>query len=138
MRVRDADETDYPVIQEIHRQMGMDYSLPDLHSPLFFIKKVVENDEGKVVGACFLRISAETYLWLSPDSKPREKVDSMLQMQPAILGAAWDNGIDLIEARIPEETERRFRKRLKQLGWTQNREGWHPWSRLTGVGVTHA
>jgi hypothetical protein len=129
--VRDAVASDYPAIQEIHRLMGMDYQLPPLDSPLFFVKKVVEDDSGRVIGACFLRVLAETYLWLNPDTSPRDKMNAMGEMQPAILDEACHNGIELIEARIPEETERRFLKRLKQLGWQKNRSGWNPWSRLT-------
>jgi hypothetical protein len=127
MIVRDADSSDFSRIAGIHEAMGSDYRLPELGHPLFFVRKVVENG-GEVVGACFLRICAETYLWLAPELSPRCKMDAMNLMQPEVLRAAWQNGLDDIEARIPETIERRFQKRLAQLGWTPNRSGWHPWS----------
>lgn len=108
----------------------MDYRLPDLESPLFIVKKLVEED-GKVIGACLLRLTAETMLLLSPDLGPVKKMDAMEAMQPEVLHTAWSQGLDDIEARIPDETEAIFEKRLHQLGWTKNRDGWNAWTRVT-------
>ncbi|HZP06798.1 MAG TPA: hypothetical protein VFB43_18000 [Terracidiphilus sp.] len=130
MIVRDATFEDSSTISEIHAAMGLDYRLPDLNSPLFFVRKVAERD-GIVRGACFLRICAECYLWLAPEQTAPDKMRTMEALQPEILRAAWAKGLDDIEARIPETLERRFHKRLTQLGWTANRNGWHPWSRET-------
>lgn len=131
MKVRDAVPSDFLDVARIHRQMGMDYALPDLASPLFFVRKVVEDDEGNIVGACFLRLTAETYLFLSQDLDAQAKMIAMQAMQPEVLEAAWLQGIDDIEARIPGDLEKRFQKRLCRLGWTRNRSGWHPWTRST-------
>lgn len=130
--VRDAEKEDFPEIERIHAEMGMDYKLPDLESPLFIVKKLVEKD-GKVIGACLLRLTAETMLLLSPDLGPAEKMDAMEAMQPEVIHGAWSKGLDDIEARIPQETEAIFEKRLLQLGWERNREGWHPWTRKTNA-----
>jgi hypothetical protein len=129
--VRDAKPEDFAEIERIHAAMGMDYQLPDLAHPLFLVRKVTLDDNGEVIGACFLRITAETYLWMSPDIAPRCKMDVMNKMQPEVLRAAWQNGLDDIEARIPETVERRFQKRLNQLGWSKNRSGWFPWTVAT-------
>jgi hypothetical protein len=131
MMVRDAKPEDFAEIEQIHAAMGMDYALPELNHPLFLVRKVTIDDNGAVIGACFLRITAETYLWLKPDASPRDKVDVMNEMQPEVLRAAWQNGLDDIEARIPETVERRFQKRLNQLGWSKNRSGWSPWTVAT-------
>ena len=128
MIVRDARPEDFGAIEQIHAKMGMDYALPALGQPLVFVRKVTTDDSGKVIAACFLRLCAECYLVLEPDLAPRIKLETMTAMQPEVFRAAWANGIDDIEARIPETVERRFQKRLKQLGWTPNRSGWHPWT----------
>jgi len=133
MSVRDSIPTDYPAIEGIHSGMGMDYRMPDLESPLFIVKKVYQDEDGRIKGACFLRLTAECYLWMSPDLSPRDKVSVMQAMQPEVLRSAWLLGLDDIEARIPRDLERRFHKRLKQLGWSQDRSDWHPWSRSTQV-----
>lgn len=128
MNVRDAKPEDFQEIGRIHAQMGMDYRLPDLNQPLFFVRKVTTDESGKIIGACFLRLCAECYLWMDPNLEPRSKMAVMSTMQPEVLKAAWLNGLDDIEARIPTEIERRFQKRLRCLGWSPNREGWHPWT----------
>lgn len=130
MIVRDARPEDNAAIGAIHLSSGIDYRIPDLNSPLFFVRKVAES-ENVLLGACFLRIAAETYLWLEPGQSPRSKLKTMQALQPAVLANAWRLGIDDVEARIPETIETRFRKRLTQLGWTPNRNGWRPWSRET-------
>lgn len=138
MIIRDAKPEDFAAIEMIHGAMQNDYLFPFAvnsegkreDSPLFFVRKVAEED-GRVVGACFLRLTAETYLWLTPELDAAEKMKAMQQMQPAVLFEAYSQGIDDIEARIPETVERRFHKRLKQLGWFKARPGWFPWSRAT-------
>lgn len=126
--IRDAEPEDYPAIQRIHAEMGMDYALPELDGALFFVKKVTVDENDNVIGACFLRIAAECYLWLSPELSPRDKVSTMSAMQPEVLSAAWQNGLDFVEARIPVEIEVRFQKRLRLMGWSPNRDGWRPWT----------
>jgi hypothetical protein len=128
--VRDANPDDFSRIAEIHAAMGTDYHMPDLAHPLFLVRKVAETETG-VSAACFLRLTAECYLWLDPNLTPRCKMDAMNQMQPEVLCAAWEKGLDDIEARIPETIERRFQRRLKQLGWEKARPGWFAWSRAT-------
>lgn len=130
-QVRDANPTDYPAIEEIHAEMGMDYQMPNLDSPLFIVKQVYESKDGRALAACFLRLTAECYLWMDPDLSPRDKVTVMEALQPEVLRKAWLLGLDDIEARIPRDLEERFHKRLKQLGWDRDRPEWHPWSRST-------
>ena len=126
--IRDYRPEDYAAVKALHAESGIDYALPDLAGPLFIVKKVVEVD-GRVVAACALRIEAETYLWCG--GSPEDKMAAMLAMQPEILSDAWMLGIDNVVAWIPEAVEERFEKRLKQLGWARDRDGWHSWSRAT-------
>jgi len=128
--IRDARPEDIDDIARIHQRMGLDYKMPNLESPLFLIQKVVERN-GKVIAASALRLEAETYLWLSPDLDALDKVEAMRGMQPAIVQDAWERGLDNLVCWIPEEVEKKFRRRLKTLGWQRDREGWHSWSRPT-------
>lgn len=129
--IRDAEDDDLSQIEAIHGRMAMDYCLPDLNSPLFLVRKIKTDDSGKVISACFLRLTAETYLWIDTDLSPRQKLEAMQELQPAVLSEAYSKGLDDIEARVPETIERRFYKRLIQLGWQKCRSGWHAWSRET-------
>lgn len=126
--VRDYRPEDFEQVKALHEASGIDYAMPDLSVPLFLVKKVVEVD-GKVIAACALRIECETYLWCG--GEPDEKMAAMLEMQPEILQDAWMFGIDNLVCWIPEAVEIKFEKRLKQLGWSRDRNGWHSWSRAT-------
>lgn len=126
--IRDYRPEDLGAVKALHEASGIDYRMPDLASPLFLVKKVREVD-GVVVGALALRIEAETYLWCS--GGPQDKMDAMLELQPAMLDEAWTKGLDNVVCWIPREVEARFEKRLKQMGWEPSRDGWHSWSRDT-------
>lgn len=125
--IREWEPSDNTALAGIHGDSGLDYKFPDLGSPLFLVKKVVEKD-GQVVGACFLRISCETILLLS--GNPKDKMAAMEELQPVILEEAYANGIDDLYAPIFTEMAPKFRKRLKQLGWEQDRPV-ELWSRRT-------
>ncbi|MDR5730579.1 MAG: hypothetical protein RB191_24485 [Terriglobia bacterium] len=131
MKVNDLRPEDFPAVESLHASQGLDYRLPDLASPLLVVKKAVVNEQGEVIGACLLRLTAETMLILDPKLTPPEKMDAMEAMQPEVLASAWRLGLDEVECRIPEAVEQIFTKRLHTLGWTRDRDGWAPWSRST-------
>jgi hypothetical protein len=130
MIVRDACSDDSPEVERIHRDMAMDYAFPDLQNPLFVVGKCVYED-GRLKGACYLRLTAECYLWLDPAATPREKVNAMNLMQPEVLASARNLGLDEINACIPAAVEKKFLKRLLLLGWDKWRDNWSGWTRST-------
>jgi len=130
MVVRDAMPEDIEQIRAIHEAMALDYRMPNLESPLFLIQKVVETD-GKIIAASALKVEAEAYLWVAPTLSAREKVDAMYQMQPQLVAEAWEKGIDQIVCWVPETVEKKFAKRLRAMGFSRDRDGWHSWSRET-------
>jgi hypothetical protein len=129
MIIRDLQPSDLGHVAEIHAKMGMDYALPDLQSPLCLVQKVATDDDGKILGISVLRLEAECYLLLDPELTARSKVDTMLNLQPEVLRSGWEKGLENVVAWIPEDVERRFQRRLKQLGWSRDRTEWHSWSR---------
>jgi len=44
---------------------------------------------------------------------------------------AWEKGIDQIVCWVPETVEKKFAKRLRAMGFSRDRDGWHSWSRET-------
>jgi hypothetical protein len=76
-------------------------------------------------------VELETYLLLDEGLSPQEKNAAMQVLQPEFLGECRAKGAESVTAWIPENVEEIFRKRLLQLGWTPDREGWHTWSRTT-------
>ena len=128
--IRDAKTEDNEAIAALHEAMGLDYKMPNLESPLFLVQKVVECD-GKIIGCTALKLEAETYLWLDPKLTARQKVEAMTGMQEHVISEAWEQGLDTVVAWVPEQVESKFAKRLKAMGFSKDREGWHSWSRHT-------
>lgn len=128
--VRDYRPADLAAIQRIHEQMGLDYRMPDLGDPLFVVRKVLEVN-GEVVGATVARVEFETYLWLDGGLSPAEKNAAMHLMQPALLKDCRLLGAENLVCWVPENVEKKFAKRLTELGWKLDRDGWRTWSRET-------
>ena len=123
--IRDARPEDVEAIKDIHKRQGFDYPLPDLTSPLILVKKVREVD-GRVVGAMFLRITAETFLLV--DGSPVTKGRSVEELQPEVVRAAWEKGLSEIVCVVPPEIEPDFSPVLTRMGWAKERD-WALYSR---------
>ena len=126
----------------MHAAQGFGYPLPDLESPLFLSKLVLEEDgEEKESGreeahpkfapvgsprltmAILQRLTAETYLLHDPDAgTPRRRWKSFLALHEAARGAAIARGLDDVQAFLPPPIARAFGRRLARLGWTHD-----PW-----------
>jgi hypothetical protein len=127
MMVRDYRPEDKSHLEAIHAAQGIDYRFPDLDHPLFFVRKVICNGD-KILGSLVLKICAEAYLLLDGQQEPQEKLTEMQLLQSSVLNEAYAKGLDEIHAAIPEIG---FDKRLRQLGWNPDRDGWHLWTRST-------
>lgn len=125
--VRDYRPEDREQLEKIHEEQGLDYKFPDLDSPLFFVRKVLEVN-GKIVSALVLHICAETMLLLDKEQRPQSKLTEMKLLQSSVLDEAYKKGLDEIFAAVPEIG---FDKRLRQLGWEEDRPEWRLWSRST-------
>lgn len=128
MTVRDYEPTDKAAVEQIHRDMGMDYKLPDLESPLFIVKKVYV-EAGRIVGTEFLKVQAEAYLMLDCSLDPVEKTRVIAHLSHAVERDAFNRGLDTLVAYIPEDISTKFTKRLNLLGWDKARKGWVTWFR---------
>jgi hypothetical protein len=130
--IRDYRIKDFRDIKRIHSQGGLDYQMPEINSPLFIVRKVMTVDD-KVVGAVLWRIEAETYLLLDKENNldPEERWMVLKTLQVEGLDALWMKGIDNAVAWIPKDVEKHFAKRLTELGWSPDRDGWRSWSRKT-------
>lgn len=131
MEVIDVHPEHHDRIAEIHRATGAGYAFPDLNSPLVVVKKVVKDDQGRIIACGVLRIMAETVITLSPDLSPHRKMEAMEALQAPSLDEAYALGLDDVEARIPKDIETGFVKRLQQLGWDRDRSDLQPWIRKT-------
>ena len=118
--IRDYEPGDDQTIFDIHKRQGFDYNLGDISSPLFLIKKVRVVD-GQVVGAMFLRLTAETFLLV--DGSPVTRGRAIEELQPAVIRAAWEAGLSDVLCVVPPEIEPDFSPVLERMGWAKER----PW-----------
>lgn len=128
MSVRDYTDADKTAVEQIHRDMGMDYKLPDLESPLFIVRKVFVQHE-QIVGCEFLKLQAEAYLMLDCNLDAIEKTRVIAHLSREVEREAYNQGLDTLAAYIPEDISAKFTKRLNLLGWTKARKGWVTWFR---------
>ena len=159
MRTRDYHENDLQSLRAIHAAQGFDYPLPDLHTPLFVTRLVLTDDEpqppgsansspsrgfsgmnlpidvlpeqgsSKIIGAAFLRLTAEAYLLLDPKAgTPQDRWRALLTLHAAAERDAWHRGLEDIHAWLPPPIAKKFGKRLARLGW-QRDDTWTPYCR---------
>ncbi len=134
MPVREYQESDLAHLRAIHAKQGFDYALPDLSNPLFVTKKVLASN-GAIVGAAFLRLTAEAYLLLDPGvGTPRERWQWLLALHAAAEHDAWQRGLEDVHAWLPPPIAKKFGKRIAQLGWIRD-DAWTPYcKRLRAAG----
>jgi hypothetical protein len=139
MLVREYRESDLASLRAIHTTQGFAYPLPDLNNPLFVTKLIlseadeksglnnVEAPPEKIIGAAFLRLTAEAYLLLDPQAgTPRQRWQWLLQLHAATERDAWQRGLEDVHAWLPPQIASKFGKRITQLGWRRD-DAWTPY-----------
>lgn len=141
MQIREYHESDLAALQSIHAAQGFDYALPDLRNPLFVTKLVLSEGEDaqpkeqslleagatKILGAAFLRLTAEAYLLLDPRAgTPRERWQWLLALHAAAERDAWQRGLEDVHAWLPPPIAQKFGKRIQRHGWVRD-DTWTPY-----------
>jgi len=147
MLIREYRDSDLPAVRAIHAAQGFDYALPDLSNPLFVTKLVLATkadpadaslssgaprcastkQPGAILGAAFLRLTAEAYLLLDPRAgTPRERWHCLLALHAAAQRDAWKRGLEDVHAWLPPPIANKFGKRLARLGWIRD-DAWTPY-----------
>lgn len=121
MIVRPFTEADLEAFRKIHAESKLDYRFPDLSSPLFLNKTVVERD-GKPTTLLAGKIDIESYLMTSGTAK--ERLEDIEAVQPVFLRELWLQGIDSVYCGVPRVVDRHFRKHMERLGWERGRSEW--------------
>ena len=133
MLVREYQDSDLAQLRAIHAAQGFDYALPDLSNPLFVTKKVLASN-GAIVGAAFLRLTAEAYLLLDPGAgTPRERWQWLLALHAAAEHDAWQRGLEDVHAWLPPPIAKKFGKRIARLGWLRD-DAWTPYCKKLSEG----
>jgi len=138
MRIRDYLESDLEPLRAIHAAQGFAYALPNLNNPLFLTKLILiddrstnddsaETSKDKIVGAAFLRLTAEAYLLLDPQTgTPAQRWQWLLALHAAAERDAWHRGLEDVHAWLPPPIAKKFGKRITRLGWVRD-DAWAPY-----------
>jgi hypothetical protein len=149
MLVREYQESDLAQLRAIHATQGFNYPLPDLNNPLFVTKLVLRKagqassqsdatQDGAIVGAALLRLTAEAYLLLDPRAgTPRQRWQSLLALHAAAERDAWQRGLEDVHAWLPPPIANKFGKRLTRLGWVRD-DAWTPYCKKLATYVPQA
>lgn len=126
--VRTLQTADLDGVKRLHDKMKTGYSFPDIKGPLFAIKGVVKDENGKIIAAAAVKITSEAFLWLDLGKKEAEKVMAILALTNKLSADAKKIGLDEVTCWIPPQVEGRFAKFLSKLGF--QRSPWSSWSLL--------
>jgi hypothetical protein len=128
--VRDYRVSDYERVKEIHESTQIDYQFPDIASPLFLVKKVLEVDG--IVRMCIgCYVQAEAYLWADQSdwADPEQKLAAIQALDGAGVRELYLKGIDQAVLWLPPGMERFGERLVDDLGFTKDRDGWVSYSK---------
>jgi len=124
MLVRPYTEADLDAFKRIHADSRIDYKFPNLSSPLFIVRTVVERD-GVPTTLLTGKLDCETYLLTSGTAA--ERLEDIAAAQERFLADLWEKGIDNCYCGVPASVNRHFGKHMERLGWERGRDGWCNW-----------
>ncbi len=121
--IRKYRQSDLARIQELHRRQGFEFDFPDLSDPVFAVSSVVEDGEAQM--AAFLKITAESYLFVNPEyADPLARWQTLLRVHEDVKRQATDLGLSEVTCWLPPNLSRAFQRRLRKLGWQEEPEEW--------------
>jgi hypothetical protein len=132
VEIRSYHPSDFQAIQEIHEKNGLDFTFPNLNSPLWAVNKVLLT-EGKVRASMGFLMVAEANLWLSRESwtDAEGKWLAIKSLDKESMSAARDIGLDGVQCFLPPGYES-FGKRIAGIGYKADRPGWLGFSKHVG------
>lgn len=137
MKVRNYQWDDYQRLQQIFLQQGLPIEcFPQLMlqqgnrlvlNPRFPIRKVVEDDDGKVIQAALVKITSEPYfLSDTTSSNPVARMNAFADLVEETAAEAKRKGLEDCTAWVPPHLTERFGPILQAVGFLPS-----PWDSYT-------
>jgi hypothetical protein len=115
MTVRNIQSTDKKALEAI----SIDFPFPDIENPLYMAAKVIE-DDGKVIGAAFIRLTSEAILVMDETTPKRTRVEGVEGCFNALQQEIKALGMDECHAFVRAPN---IAKLLTKLGFKFTRSG---------------
>jgi hypothetical protein len=123
--------SDESKLHALFETQGFEYEWPDLNSPLFLSKVVLEERNFPVM-VLASRLTAEEYFVMDRDfGSPEEKWAAFVQLHEAAREDCLKRGLDDVFCHVPPQIAVSFGRRLMRLGWERNL--WPSFSRKLAV-----
>lgn len=120
MITRKAEPRDFPVLQEIFRKQGFDYSLPDFGSTNIIAKRVLVDAHDVPVMGAIERVTTESFGFFDPGwETPGWRLAGFKILHASMQRELREKGITDTHCWIPPEIEKSFGRRLKKFGWVK-------------------
>jgi hypothetical protein len=126
--IRPYRPSDLDAFVRIHAEQKMPYRFPNLGSPLFVNKTVVERDS-KPTTLVAAKVDAEVYLLTSGTAA--ERLEDIEALDPVFFDALWRQGIDSVFCCVPRAVDRHFGKHMQRMGWERSNPNWINYFRST-------
>jgi hypothetical protein len=115
MKIREYISVDLESIQKL---TSADYTVPQFDHPWMIIRRVLTDDDDRIVAAAFGRIHVNALLFVDHSwGDPAARLEAVKMIQEDMIERAADLGLDIATTQM----EGRFAERMKELGWIR---GW--------------
>jgi len=119
MQVRNLQNSDIPILLDMHIKSGLEYEFPDLRSAHMEAVKVVVDESGTPLMAAAAERILQAYLFCGEFEHPAAKLAAVRMLHGAMAPDLKAKGYSSLEAFIPPILAR-FTRRLKAFGWVSN------------------
>jgi hypothetical protein len=121
--IRDYKPEDFERVKQIHQTRGYGFVLPNLEHPLMVTRKVLADEQDRVIMCVLGRIHINAILLVDGTwGTPETRLAGIVELQNEAMKAAGALGLDIATT----QADGRFAERLKEMGWQKGfQEMWY-------------
>lgn len=127
MTVPEASIADIEELKRLHGEMGMTYAFPNLGDELTVIKRVVKDENNKIIAGASVKIIGEGYIWIDPGVSVRGRLSAIKLLDMRLNQEAKAKGFSQVSIWVPPNVPGGFDHLLEQIGWMKS--PWPSWTR---------
>jgi hypothetical protein len=128
MIVRPLEPSDIPILEQMQRDQGFDYAMPDLTGSHMEAVAVVEDEQtGEVLCAVAAERILQLYFFAGDFGPPHARAHAIRLLHESMIPALKQKGYNEVNSFLPPRIAERFGRWLeRRFRWTPN---WSSWTR---------